>query len=66
MRRRSEPSVRNPVPDHLHEILDILRHDRGRAVGDFIPQLADVDPDVLRSTNCRRKAKTTHTVRRTR
>jgi len=39
--------VRNPVPDYLHEILDGLRDDRAGAVADYIPQLADADPDVL-------------------
>jgi glutaminase len=39
--------VRNPVPDYLHEILDSLRDDRAGAVADYIPQLADADPDVL-------------------
>ena len=39
--------MRNPVPDYLHEILDGLRDDRAGAVADYIPQLADADPDVL-------------------
>lgn len=39
--------MRNPVPDYLHEILDSLRDDRAGAVADYIPQLADADPDVL-------------------
>lgn len=39
--------MRNPVPDYLHEILDSLRDDRSGAVADYIPQLADADPDVL-------------------
>lgn len=39
--------MRNPVPDYLHEILDSLRDDRTGAVADYIPQLADADPDVL-------------------
>ena len=39
--------MRNPVPDYLNEILDGLRDDRSGAVADYIPQLADADPDVL-------------------
>lgn len=45
--RSETSSVRNPVPDYLHEILDSLRDDRSGAVADYIPQLADADPDVL-------------------
>ena len=39
--------MRTPVPDYLLEIVDSLRDDRAGAVADYIPQLADADPNVL-------------------
>lgn len=39
--------MRTPIPDYLQEILDALAEDRSGAVADYIPELAEADPDVL-------------------
>lgn len=39
--------MRTPVPDYLREVLDDLAGNREGAVADYIPELAEADPDRL-------------------
>lgn len=39
--------MRSPVPDYLDEVLDSLRADTSGANADYIPELADADPERL-------------------
>ncbi|MBF6214049.1 glutaminase [Nocardia puris] len=39
--------MRSPVGDYLQEVLDALADERSGAVADYIPDLANADPDVF-------------------
>lgn len=39
--------MKSPVPDYLQEVLDSLVDDRSGAVADYIPDLANANPDVF-------------------
>lgn len=39
--------MRSPIPDYLLEVLTACAPDTGGAVADYIPELAEVDPDQL-------------------
>ncbi|WP_193103504.1 glutaminase [Brachybacterium sp. FME24] len=39
--------MRSPIPDYLDEVLDSLRADTSGANADYIPELADADPERL-------------------
>lgn len=39
--------MRSPVPDYLHEVLEGLREDTRGATADYIPELAEADPERL-------------------
>ncbi|PYE15076.1 L-glutaminase [Williamsia limnetica] len=39
--------MKSPVPDYLQEVLDGLVDDRSGAVADYIPDLANANPDVF-------------------
>lgn len=39
--------MKSPVPDYLHEVLDSLADNTEGAVADYIPDLAEADPDVF-------------------
>nr|WP_275578677.1 glutaminase [Yimella sp. NH-Cas1] len=44
--------VKTPVPDYLEEILSSCAHETSGALADYIPELANVDPDQLAVAVC--------------
>ncbi|AKE40848.1 L-glutaminase [Corynebacterium kutscheri] len=44
--------MKTPIPFYLNEILDQVRHRDGGAVADYIPELAQVNPDQLGAALC--------------
>lgn len=39
--------MRTPIPDYLEEVLDSLRDDTSGATADYIPELANANPDLF-------------------
>lgn len=44
--------MKMPIPDYLQEILDHVRDEDGGEVADYIPELAEADPDRLAIALC--------------
>ena len=44
--------MKTPVPDYLEEILSSCAHETSGALADYIPELANVDPDQLAVAVC--------------
>ncbi|MFZ2510333.1 MAG: glutaminase [Gordonia sp. (in: high G+C Gram-positive bacteria)] len=44
--------MRSPIPDYLAEALRSVQADRSGATADYIPQLADADPELLAAALC--------------
>lgn len=44
--------VRSPIPDYLAEALRSVEADQSGATADYIPELADADPDLLAAGLC--------------
>lgn len=44
--------VKTPIPFYLNQILNEVRDDKSGAVADYIPELADAEPDYLGAALC--------------
>lgn len=44
--------MKTPIPDYLHQILEDVRADHDGSVADYIPDLAEADPELLGVAVC--------------